>query len=89
MLQAARLGLENGYDLPPAETADCLENHDATDGVPENLGAALESLQADTNLVEAVGPDLVGNLVVIKQYEVESTSHMNHDQLRDYYMHYL
>ena len=89
VLQAARLGLENGYDLPPAETADCLENHDATDGVPENLGAALEALQADTNLVEAVGPDLVGNLVVIKQYEVESTSHMNHDQLRDYYMHYI
>ena len=89
VLQAARLGHEKGYELPPAETADCLENHDATEGVPDGLGKALEELQADTNLVDAVGADLVGNLAVIKGYELESTAEFDQTQLRDYYIHYI
>lgn len=47
VLQAALLGFKNNYDMIAAETADCLENHDAKDGVPDNLGAALEALQQD------------------------------------------
>ncbi|MDE0308581.1 MAG: glutamine synthetase family protein [Acidiferrobacterales bacterium] len=89
VLQAARLGYEKGYDLPPAETADCLENHDATQGVPDDLGAALAELKADTDLVDAVGAELVGNLAVIKEYELESTADMDQRQLRDYYIHYI
>jgi len=89
VLQASRLGLKNRYDLPPAETADCLENHDATVSVPENLGAAIEALEADGDLVNAVGPDLVGNLAEIKRYEIESTAPLSADQLRDYYIHYI
>ena len=89
VLQAARLGHVNGYELPPAETADCLENHDATDGVPDNLGDALNELQSDTELVNAVGSDLVGNLVTIKQHEIETTAGLDSTQLRDYYIHYI
>ncbi len=89
VLQAARLGHRNRYDLPPAETADCLENHDAEEGVPEDLGAALEVLQADSPLVAAVGPDLVGNLVVIKEDEIKKTAGFSHRQLRDYYLYYI
>ncbi len=89
VLQAARLGLVNKYPLPAAETADCLENHDAEDGVPDDLGAALEELVADTDLVAAVGEDLVGNLVMIKQDEIEKTSALKKDTLRDFYIHYL
>ena len=89
VLQAARLGCEKGYALPPAETADCLENHDANEGVPDSLGDALEELQADADLVDAVGADLVGNLAVIKEYELESTAKLDQTQLRDYYIHYI
>ena len=89
VLQAARLGLVNKYQLPPAETADCLENHDAEDGVPDDLGAALAELEADSDLVAAVGADLVGNLVAIKQDEIEKTSALKDDTLRDFYIHYL
>lgn len=89
VLQAARLGLVNKYDLPPAETADCLENHDAEDGVADDLSGALAELQADTELVAAIGEDLVGNLVVIKQDEIEKTSQLKKDTLRDFYIHYL
>jgi glutamine synthetase len=89
VLQAARLGLENQYPLPPAETADCLENHDATDGVAEDLATALADLQADSELVSAVGEDLVGNLVTIKENEIEKTSNLKQDTLRDFYIYYI
>lgn len=89
VLQAARLGYQNGYALPAAETGDCLENHDATDGVPEDLGQAIKALEADTEIVNAVGADLVGNLAVIKAHEIEMTRDFNHEQLRDYYIHYI
>ena len=41
VLQAARLGVEEGYPLPAAETGDGLESVDTDVCVPENLGAAL------------------------------------------------
>ncbi len=89
VLQAALLGLKNGYELSAAETADCLEDHDATESVPENLGKSIEALLADTELVNAIGPDLAGNLAVIKQHEIELTRDYDHNQLRDYYIHYI
>ncbi len=89
VLQAARLGFEKQYPLPPAETADCLENHDAEDGVPDDLAAALAELEADTDLVAAVGEDLVGNLAMIKRDEIEKTAKLKKDTLRDFYIHYL
>ena len=69
VLQAARLGVENGYSLPPAETGDGLETVDTEVCVPENLGAALDALERDDALVSAVGELLVGNFVGIKRKE--------------------
>ena len=89
ILQAARLGVTKKYPLPPAETADCLENHDAEDGVPDSLADALDELRADTDLVAAVGDELVANLTAIKQDEIEKTAQMNTEALRDFYIHYL
>ena len=89
VLQAARLGLVNEYELGPAETGDCLENQDAKDSVGADLASALADLQADQTLVDAVGPELVGNLMVIKQNEIEKTSQLKGDTLRDFYIHYL
>ena len=69
VLQAARLGVENTYPLPPAETGDGLETVDTEVCVPENLGAALDALERDEALVSAVGELLVGNFIGIKRKE--------------------
>ena len=69
MLQAARLGVENGYPLAPAETGDGLESVDTDVAVPENLGAALDALEQDDALVSAIGALLVANHIGIKRKE--------------------
>ncbi len=69
VLQAARMGAENAYPLPPAETGDGLETVDTEVCAPENLGAALDALEQDEPLVSAVGELLVGNFVGIKRKE--------------------
>jgi len=89
VLQAARLGVAGEYALPPAETADCLENHDAADGVPESLAAALDELENDRALSAAVGEELVANHIAIKRDEVEKTATLTGDDLRDFYLHFI
>ena len=69
LLQAARLGVEEGYPLPAAETGDGLESVDTDVCVPENLGAALDVLERDDALVSAIGDRLVANFIGIKRKE--------------------
>ena len=70
-------------------TGDCLENQDATDGVADSLGEALDDLVADKPLVHALGETLVQNLVVTKQAEIETLSGLEGDAARDYYLHFI
>lgn len=89
ILQAAKLGFVNNYQLAPAETADCLESQDAREGVSETLGGALDALVADKALSVAVGQGLVDNHVFIKQHEVERVGALEGDAKRDYYINYI
>ncbi len=89
VLQAAKLGVVGGYALPPAETGDCFNGHDAEIGTPESLSAALQALLADGKLVAAVGEQLVSNHVFIKESEIEKTAALEGDALRDYYIHFV
>jgi glutamine synthetase len=89
VLQVARLGLENDYALPPAETQDCFEGQDATVCAPSSLGEALDLLEADTAVSGAVGQLLVDNLIFMKRDEIEKTKDLSGDALRDWYIHYL
>lgn len=89
VLQAARLGMVNNHALPPAETGDCFETKDATVGVPDNLGAALEALEADAALVEAVGELLVANHVAVKREEIVRTSALAPEAVPGYYIRHL
>ena len=89
ILQAAKLGFVNNYALAPAETADCLENQDAREGVAETLTGALDALEADKALVQAVGPGLIDNHVFIKRHEVERVAGLEGDAQRDYYINYI
>ena len=89
VLQAARLGVVHGYALPPAETGDCLENKDATASVAEQLAGALDALEADSALCQAVGQGLVDNHVGMKRHEIERTQDLDDEALRDYYIRYV
>lgn len=89
VLQAARLGAADDYPLPPAETADCLENHDAADGAPDSLSAALDELENDAGLTAAIGEELIANHIAIKRDEVAKTADLNNGDLRDFYLHYI
>jgi glutamine synthetase len=87
VLQAARLGVTEGYALPPMETGDCFETIDAADGVPDTLAAALDALALDAPLMDAVGRLLCENLIYMKRHEVERTADLSGELLRDYYIH--
>lgn len=69
ILTSARLGYENGYDLPPAETEDCLENASTDVVVPSSLETALDALEADTAFVEAFSPEFVDGFLTVKRAE--------------------
>ena len=88
-LQAARLGYVNKYKLPPMETRDCLTEHDATEGVAETLSGALDALEADGALMDAVGRLLCENHIFVKRDEIEKTASLEGDALRDFYIHYI
>ena len=86
VLQAARLGVEHQYPLQAMETGDGLTGQDATVSVPENLGSALDVLEADATLVQAVGAELVANHVFIKRAEIEKCAGLDHEGVRKYYI---
>jgi glutamine synthetase len=69
VLQAARLGVTEGYELPPEETGDCFETVNTKRCVPEDLCAALVALESDQSLVDAVGQPIVDHLVYLKRVE--------------------
>ncbi len=89
VLQAARLGLEKGYDLGPAETGDGFERTDAKQGTAVDLKAAMDDLEADVELGDAVGRMLVDNHLFMKRKEVKKTRDLEGDALRDFYVYYV
>lgn len=69
VLQAARLGYEAKLPLQAPEGGDGFEKVDTEICTPDNLGQALDALEADTELVEAIGADLVAQHVAVKRTE--------------------
>jgi glutamine synthetase len=89
VLQAALLGVENGYDLQPMETGDGFVETDATIGTAADLATAVGDLAADTVLSTAIGAKLIENHVFMKEAEVEKTKDLEPEALRDFYIYYL
>ncbi len=89
VLQAALLGVENGYALGPMETGDGFDRTDARDGTAVNLKAAMSDLEADHVLSERVGQLLVDNHVFMKRKEVIKTRDLEGDGLRDFYVNFV
>ena len=89
VLQAARLGVENGHPLPAAEGGDGFVQTDAQVGVADDLSGALSALEADSALVDAVGAELVANHVAVKRVEIEKLADRDADGVRDYYIRFI
>lgn len=69
ILTATLLGYDKGYELAPVETLDCIERASTDVVTPPSLSAALDALEADTDLVEAFGPVYVDGFVTVKRGE--------------------
>ena len=89
VLQAALLGVQEGYALPDRETGDGFELTDATEGVAADLAGAIDDLRADSVLADAVGRMLVDNQLFMREAEVDKTADMDHTALRDFYIPFL
>lgn len=89
ILAAARLGFENEYDCPPAETQDCIENASTDVIVPASLGEALDALEGDKELVEAFSPAFVDGFLVTKRAEWSRYARHTTDWELNEYLHFL
>jgi glutamine synthetase len=69
LLHAARLGVEGGLEAPPPQPTGKDPNTDRK--VPPSLEEALDTLEADRELVAALGTDLVTAFTMIKRAEWE------------------
>ncbi|MGQ0668199.1 MAG: glutamine synthetase family protein [Actinomycetota bacterium] len=67
ILHAARFGVEQELELPPPQPAGADPNSAVR--IPPNLDAALQALEADKDLCEALGSDLIQAFVMLKQAE--------------------
>jgi glutamine synthetase len=85
VLQASRLGFLATANPGPSEAGNGLDTIEATVGVPATLGEALTELEADRDLVNAVGAELVAQHVAIKRSEWERYCTATTDwELREY-----
>ena len=89
MLKAALLGLENGYDLPEPEANDGLETTNTDRHTPHSLPEALDALEADSVLSNAIGSDLVANFIAIKREEVRILADKSEAESLAYYLPYI
>ena len=69
VLHAARLGVVGELPLPPVQPVGEDPNSDVR--IPPTLDAALKTLEADTELVAALGPALVEAFTILKRGEWE------------------
>ena len=89
LLQAGLLGVQMGYPLPAPEAGDGFDRVDAGQGVADSLSAALNDLEADATLGDALGRPLVDHHLFMKRTEVSKTAGLAGEALRDYYIWYL
>jgi glutamine synthetase len=72
LLLAGLDGIRRELDLVPPVTGDAYRlERDAGDALPRSLAAALDALEADRELVAALGGPLVEAFVAMKRFEVD------------------
>ena len=86
VLQAAMLGVRAGLPLPKAEDLDGLENIRATRHAPASLTRALDALEKNRLLTDAIGSLLIEAHLVMKRDEVKRLAGRSKEDIRDYYI---
>ena len=73
ILSAGLDGIERGLAPPEPVVGDAYRADDAHSGskLPADLGSALDALEADTRLVDAMGSELIATFLAMKRFEVE------------------
>jgi len=71
VLQAALLGVQKKMTPPVAEELDCMESQSTDRHTADSLGEACDLIMKDDEFVDAVGREMVENLVAIKRFEWE------------------
>jgi glutamine synthetase len=89
VLQAARLGVTGSLTAPAPEEQDCLEHQSTDQHVPDNLGSALDALEADQPLVDAIGKDITALFLSIKRSEWQKFTEAVTDWELNYYLPFL
>jgi glutamine synthetase len=85
VLQAARLGFVNQTPLGPVEGGNGLDTIEATVGVPDTLSDALDALEVDHVLIEAVGERIVAQHLSVKRAEWDRFAGVTTDwEMREY-----
>lgn len=88
ILQAARLGVVDELEAPAAYVGDGFEDGGGGARSAVDLDAALDDLEADTALCEAVGEGLIANFVANKRHEVakfvDSGGKLDSDELSQF-----
>jgi len=85
VLQAALLGVTDDLVCPPPESSDGLESSDSGRSAPSDLASALDVLEADKALSEAIGSELVALHLAIKRAEWDRFRRTTTDwELREY-----
>ena len=69
VLTAARLGVVNDLECPDPESGDGMDEVNTDIAVAADLSEALDHLEADTDFVDALSPDLVANFLAVKRAE--------------------
>ena len=86
VLQAAKLGVKKTLPLPAGEDLDGMENTRATRHVPPSLDRAIDALDKDAPLRDAVGGLLCDALIFLKRDEFNRLKGKTVDQVRDFYL---
>lgn len=89
LLQAARLGVDKNYELPPEEKNDALETVGTDRHTPHSLEESISALQADSVLSEAVGQLMIDNFIAIKREEMKELEGATEAEQIAYYLPYI
>lgn len=89
VLFAGLHGLRERLEPPPHVSGDLYREPGEGAALPTTLEAALDALEADDVLVEALGPEIVEAFLAIKRFEVERHRAWVSDWELDEYLHHL
>ena len=89
VLEAARLGVIDRFAPGSPEDLDGIEHVRAERHTPPTLTRALDRLEKDRRLIEALNSLLVEAFLVLKRDEAKRLKNGHIDQIRDYYLPFL